>query len=89
MQISPENVHVLVDVITPIALVAVAWMGMLVRNSILSSKLDTQSKSAELKEELVSHTSEIRSDLRAHVASDEQQFSAIQKSLDRIENKVG
>ena len=87
--IATDSIHLIIDVITPIAGVAITWVGLLIRNSILNNKLEVEAKSAEVKAELIAHNNQIKSDLRAHMASDEQQFGSIQKSLDRIENKVG
>jgi len=68
MQLAFENIHLVLDIVTPVALIAVAWVGMTIRNSILTNKLEAQAYNAKVKEELVASSGEVKTALLENTA---------------------
>ena len=91
----PAALHTFFDVIAFIGVVGSAWAGLLIKNVLYEMKNTQATVKAELiesqteiKEDLTAKHSENRQDLAEHLARDEEQFRAINKTLDRIEAKV-
>ena len=82
-------------VLSTLGIVAAAWVGLLIknvlnemRNSQATVKAELIEKQVEIKEELTARHAETSEELATHSARDEEQFRAINKTLDRIEVKL-
>jgi len=93
-----EQIHLIIDIVTPVFLLLAAWVGLLIKNSLanvtteqMRVKEELVASQTEMKEDLTAKHAENRQDLAAHTARDEEQFKNLNKTLDRIElmiNKV-
>jgi hypothetical protein len=79
-----DFVHLIVDIISPIAIAAAGWVGMKIKTAIAEMELktaqrhaDNQKANADLKAELVAYNSKLASDLRDHQTEDAGNFREI------------
>lgn len=87
MQGQVDYLHTVLDIVTPIAILAFTVVGLLVKGKVAEVALKNQKASAELKEELIAHNVKVAQDLAVHQAEDRGNFSEIRASLQRIEKQ--
>jgi hypothetical protein len=95
MQGQVDYLHQILDIVTPVAILAFTVVGLLVKGKVAESALKNLKAASELKEELIAHNSKVAQDLAVHQADDRGNFSEIRStqndiraSLQRIEKKV-
>jgi hypothetical protein len=89
------DTHLIFDIVS--AAVTVGWLivGLAIKNSLADIKLtqaqdkaDLVEKQTEIKEDLNEKHAENTQTLAVHLAEDTQQFSAISRTLARMDNKL-
>ena len=95
MQLDPQALRGVFDVITFIGVVGGAWAGLLIKNALFEMKNDQANVRAdlvqsqtEIKEQLTERHTEVVRELSMHMVRDEEQFKVINHSLSRIETKL-
>lgn len=89
MQAAYDPLHTFLDIVTPLALGLVSWVGLMFRAKLSEMGRANDKAASTLKEELVAHHVEIAQKLAVHEARDEGEFTAIRQALMRIEGRRG
>lgn len=95
MQIGTEGIHEAFIIATPIVLVAVSWVGLLIKGKLAEIQLEQ----GDAKAELVKNQTDIARDLQdkhqentkaiaVHTAEDKAIFDGISRTLQRIDGKL-
>ena len=96
------NIHIIIDVVTPIFILASVYVGLMIRVSLGEIRLTQEASKAELlahqnevKDDLTRHNAELKADgaelrqeIAVHVARDEEKFDAISRTLTRMDGKL-
>lgn len=80
-----DPVRALLDIVTPLALGAVAVVGLMIRASMAQSATKHVEAAAAVKAELLAHSTELKEDLAVHTAEDRLQFKQINEKLDTLQ----
>lgn len=97
-----ETFHTMLEIITPVGAMLLAWIGMLIRTSLLEIKISQKDAAAKLlegqtavKEDLNEKHAENTRVIAVHVAEDRVQFAHIEqqnanqnRALERIETLI-
>lgn len=81
----PDALHVVMDIVSPLAIAAGAWVGLRIRAAITDLQLTHEKAASATKAELVAQAAEIKRNLDVHLAEDKLQFMTINSKLDHIE----
>lgn len=91
----PDQVHLIIDAISGLAILATSYFGMMIKtalgdikNNQMEYKLESQKASTDMKAELIEHNNQVKNDLSLHAMEDKGEFKSIRESLTRIEAKV-
>lgn len=82
-----DPLHTVIDIVSPLAIVAAAWIGLSIKSAVLKASLDHQAAAAEVKDELIERATKVENAVAVHIADDKGEFREIRASLDRIENR--
>lgn len=95
LEASPDPVHAILDIVTPLALAGVFIVGLLIRSSMAEAATKHTEAASEVKAELTAAQAKTQTALEVHAARDELLFQGIkdqlgegQKSFDRIQSKL-
>ena len=82
LQASPDPLHTLLDIVTPLALAGVAVAGLMIRSKMAEAATKHIAAAAQVKAELVANNERVAQALAVHTAKDELMFDGINEKLD-------
>jgi hypothetical protein len=88
VQAALDSIHLAIDIATPLVLIAVSWVGLLIKSNLADIKTAQELAKAELKEEFNAKHAENTQTIAVHSAVDEQKFTGIQSTLNRLEQTL-
>ncbi len=83
-----EFVHIGVTVAGLLVSCLLAYIGLMIKNEMQKTKTDLLAHQIEVRDDLSSRNSDLDKQLAVHVAEDEQRFTGIGRTLERIDTKL-
>jgi hypothetical protein len=83
-----DNLHLIIDIVTPVALCLFFVLGLVIKSNIADLKTDQANAKSEIREDFNRKHAENSQAIAVHAASDEQKFVAIQSTLTRMDAKL-
>ena len=69
-----DPLHTVIDIVSPLAIVAAAWIGLSIKSAVLKASLDHQAAAADVKDELIERATKVENAVAVHIADDKGEF---------------